>query len=265
MRILRSPRWRRRLIWLSIPLVIAPFVLLGVYYSNPGDPGNPTGPEGSFPVEPTAAPFTAAKRRAVRPVLREFIKSAVAREDVSRSWDVAGPSLRQGLTRKQWNGGQLPVVPFPAADRGLGTWSLVQYSYTNAVGLEVFLFPKPGSGYSAVTADVELVRTKDGEWKVDYWLPKRFHGPPALSAAEEKKAAAEAKRAARKEKARGRPRAVEPFRPEQGRLGGYWWAVPIGLLSLIIGIPLLIALGMWLQNRRAQRAYLRGSRGRSGA
>ncbi len=258
MRILHSPRWRRRLIWLSIPILIVPLVYLGVHYSNPGDPGNPTGPEGSFPVDPTTAPFTAAKRQAVRPVLREFIKSAVAREDVSRSWDLAGPSLRQGLTRRQWNSGQLPVVPFPAADRGLGTWSLVQYSYTDAVGLEVFLFPKPDSGYSAVTADVELVRTKDGEWKVDYWLPKRFHGPPDLSAAEEKKAAAEAKRAARAEP-RDRARTAEPFRPEQGRLGGYWWALPLGLLSLIFVVPALIVFGVWYRNRRAHQAYLRSS------
>jgi hypothetical protein len=244
---------------MSIPLWIAPFVYLGVHYSDPGDPGNPTGPEGSFPAEPTPAPFTAAKRRAVKPVLREFIKSAVAREDVSRSWELAGPSLKEGLTREQWNRGQLPVVPFPAADRGLGTWSLVQYSYTDTVGLEVFLFPKPNSGYSAVTADVELVRTNGGEWKVDYWLPKRFHGPPDLTAAEERKAAAEAKRAARAE--RRERRAIEPFRPEQGRVGGYWWAVPIGLLSLIIGVPVVIALVIWYQNRRAHRAYLRSTTG----
>ena len=260
MRILRSPRWRRRLVWLSIPLLVAPLVYLGVHYSNPADPGNPTGPEGSFPADPKSAPFTAAKRRAVRPVLRDFIKSAVAREDVSRSWDLAGPSLKQGLTQRQWNRGQLPVVPYPAADRGLGTWSLVQYSYTDAVGLEVFLFPKPDSGYSAVTADVELVKTNDGRWKVDYWLPKRFHGPPDLSAQEEEKAAAEAKRA-EKTKPKGRARTAEPFRPEQGRLGGYWWAVPLGLLSLILGVPLLLALVIWYQNRRAQRAYRRSISG----
>lgn len=261
MRILRSPRRRRRLVWLSIPFLIAPLVYVGVHYSNPADPGNPTGPEGGpFITEPKAAPFTAEKRRAVRPVLKEFIKSAVAREDVSRSWDLAGPTLKAGVTRKEWNRGELPVVPFPAADRGLGSWSLVQYSYTNTVGLEVFLFPKPDSGYSAVTADVELVRTKDGEWKVDYWLPKRFHGPPDLSAAEEKKAAAEAKRAA-KTKPKERVRTAEPFRPEQGRLGGYWWAVPISLLSLIFGVPLLLALVIWYQNRRAQRAYLRSISG----
>jgi hypothetical protein len=256
-RILQSPRWRRRLVWLSIPLWIAPFVYLGVHYSNPADPLDPTGPEGSFPAEPKSVPFTAAKQRAVRPVLREFIKSAVAGEDFARSWELAGPSLRAGLTRKEWNGGDLPVVPYPAADRGLGSWSFVQYSYTDTVGLEVFLFPKPDSGYSAVTADVELVRTKDGEWKVDYWLPKRFHGPPDLSAAEERKAAAAAKRAEKQTKPRDRVRTAEPFRPEQGRLGGYWWAVPLGLLSLIFGVPLLLALVIWYQNRRAQRAYLR--------
>ena len=41
----------------------------------------------------------------------------------------------------------MPVVPYPAANRGLGTWSYVEYSYADTVSLEVFLFPKPASGY----------------------------------------------------------------------------------------------------------------------
>jgi hypothetical protein len=260
--ILRSHRWRRRLVIASIPLWIAPFVYLGVHFSQPGDPGSPTAPGGSYYVEPKRAPFTAADRRAVRPVLRDFIRSAVARQDVARSWDLSAPSLREGVSRAQWNRGDIPVVPYPAADRGLGTWSYVEYSYTDAVGLEVFLFPKPGSGYSALTADVELVREKDGRWLVDYWLPKRFHGPPAL-AARKTPSAHKGKKPKSPGKAAGSRRtrrAIEPFAPPQGRARGLWWAVPIGLLSLIVIVPFSIVFFSWYQNRRAERAYLR-SRG----
>jgi hypothetical protein len=254
-RILRSYRWRRRLVILSIPIAIAPFIYLGVHYSNPGNSGAPTEPGAvSLYVPPKAAPFTAADQRAVKPVLKEFIRTAVAREDVRRSWDLSAPSLRQGVTRKQWNRGDIPVVPYPAANKGLGTWSFVEYSYTDTVALEVFLFPKPNSGYSALTADVELVKAKDGRWQVDYWMPKKFHGPPAL-AAQKTKNAHKGKPAGAKPK--GRARTPQPFVPERGRARGLWWAVPLGLLSLIVVVPVLIALFYWYQNRRAYRAYIR--------
>lgn len=255
MRILYSYRWRRRLVLWAIPLAIVPFVYLGVHYSNPGDPGGPTGPGGSAYVEPKPAPFTAADQRAVRPVLKEFIRTAVAGEDVPRSWDLVAPSLKAGFTRKQWNRKEIPVVPYPAAHKGLGTWSFVEYSYKRVVALEVFLFPKPRSGYSALTADVELVKTKDGRWLVDYWMPRRFHGPPALATSQTKKKAGKGKRAAAKPKGRARPPAQ--FVPPQGRARGLWWAVPLGLLSLIVLVPILIALFFWNQNRRAHREYLR--------
>ena len=58
------------------------------------------------------------------------------------------------------------MIPYPARDRGWGNWSFVQYSYTESkkhtVGLEVYLFPKPNSGWSAMTADVEVVRKPEG-------------------------------------------------------------------------------------------------------
>ena len=260
MRILHSYRWRRRLLIWSIPLWIVPFIYLGVHYSNPADPGSPTGTGGTAYVEPKRAPFTAADQRDVRPVLKTFIRSAVAREDEAKSWDLAAPSLKAGFTRRQWNRGDMPVVPYPAANRGLGTWSYVEYSYADTVGLEVFLFPKPRSGYAALTADIELVKAKDGRWLVDYWMPKRFHGPPALAASAKKPGKAKragAKTIGKRAGTKHRVRTAEPFVPPQGRAKGIWWAVPIGLLSLIFLTPILIALFFWYQNRRAQREYLR--------
>jgi len=253
MRILQSKRWRTRLIVLAILAGAVPLAYLGVHYSNPGDPFDPTGAEVPDYVEPKPSPFTAEEKQEVRPVLREFIITAVARRDVPRSWEVTGPSLKQGATRNEWRG-DIPVVPYPAADRGLGTWSFVRYSYENLVGLEVFLFPQPGSGYRAVTADVELVRGRNGRWLVDYWLPKKFHGPPALSAETRK-----AEKSAQAKAAAGRRRAAEPVyeRPDPSNA---WWAVPLGLLSLIIVVPVTIMLVVWYQNRKAEREYLRSAR-----
>jgi hypothetical protein len=258
MQIWESRRWRHRLILGMIAAVLVPVGYLAVHYSNPGDPGDATGPEVPDYVQPKNSPFTASEKQAVRRSLKEFISSAVARENLSQAWDVSAPSLKQGVSRREWNRGELPVVPYPAAKRDLGTWSFVQYSYTDSVGLEVFVFPKPGSGWSAMTADVELVKQPDGRWLVDYWMPKRFHGPPALAASQLKKAQKEAKANKTKQRA-----AVEeePYRPPQA---SHWWlALPIAVLSLIVIVPLTLGLVYWYRNRKATRAYLDSARGRT--
>jgi hypothetical protein len=233
-----------------------------VHFSSPGNPGNATGRAVEEPgyAQPKRAPFTKEDQRAVRRVLREFETTAV----VGRSWAVSAPSLREGFTREQWNRGDLPVVPYPAADKGLESWDFVQYSYTDTLGLEVFLFPKPGSGRSAMTADVELVKGKDGQCRVDYWMPKKFHGPPAVAAKAKakvkrikhtvaKKAPAKRQAAAQRQAAPS-PAATAPPKPSRA-----WWLVPIALLSLIVLSPLGFGLASWHRNRKARRDYLRGA------
>ena len=253
MSFLGSPRRRRRLRWLVVPLVIAPLVFLGVHYSTPEDEGGATGPEVAALPEPKASPFTRSEQRAVRPVLKEWITSAVAREGVARSWDIAGPSLKQDATREQWNRGEIPVSPYPAGKKGLGDWSYVSYSYPNTVGLEVVVFPKPGSGQTAITADVELVKPH-GKWLVDYWLPRPFRGGPGLT----KKQARAAERKVAKSLAQTRRlKTTEINVDDRSRVSKVWWAVPIGLLSLIVIAPLSIGIVLWFRNRRAMREFER--------
>jgi hypothetical protein len=269
--LLDSPRRRRRLIRLGIAVgILVPVVVLGVHFSQPGNPENANGPNITVSgySQPKKAAFTAARRREVGRVLRQFILTAVDRQDVGRSWNVSAPSLREGFSRKQWASGDLPVVPYPALDKGLDT-GYVEYSYTDSVGMEVYLFPKPGSGYSQLTADVELVKGKDGKWLVDYWMPKKFHGPPALSAsakarakaqAAKQQAAAKRSRKATRRQAKAKaavvaskPQSDAQFnQPQQSKL---WWFVPIGVIAAFV----LILLGMggrtWYRNRREARQY----------
>jgi hypothetical protein len=134
--------------------------------------------------------------------------------------------------------------------------------------LEVNLFPKKGSGYSDMSADVELVRGKDGSWRVDYWMPKQFHGPPSLSAKGKAKAAAAKAQAGAKARARhaksaqaakrSQPKAAVPP-VHNPQVHDYWWAVPVAVLSLAILLPILIGLGLWWRNRRIERDYLRST------
>ncbi len=265
---LSSPRRRRRLLRLGIVVgILVPLIVLGIHFSQPGNPENATGPNINVPgySQPKNAPFTARRRREIAPVLRQFILTAVDRQNVGSSWDISAPSLREGFSRKQWNRGDLPVVPYPALDKGLGT-GYVEYSYTDAVGMEVYLFPKPGSGYSELTADVELVKGKDGKWLVDYWMPKKFHGPPALSASAKAKAKAQAARAqaaakrSRKEtrqqaKAAAAPRPQSDAAFNQSQQSKLWWLVPLGIVAAVVLIPLGMAGRGWYRNRREARRY----------
>jgi len=257
--ILRSYRWRRRLIFLAILAVIPPLIFVGIHYSSPGNPGNANGPEVPDYTQPKKAPFTRAKQRAVRRVLAAFIRTAVARQDVARSWELAAPSLKEGVSRKEWNRGELPVVPYPALNRGLGQWDLVEYSYRDTVGLEVFLHPKPGSGYAALTADVELVKGRRGNWLVDYWMPKKFHGPPALAKSSGK---AKAKKITRKAagKRSHKPSNAKAAAPPQSdyrapHASHWYWILPIAILSLIILVPAGFGVVQLRSSRRAKREY----------
>jgi hypothetical protein len=251
-KILESPRWRRRLTKIAVVLAIIPLAYLGIHYSTGGSPENANGPEVANYVQPKRSPFTKAEQAAVHPVLADFIRHAVARQDPEKAWNVSGPDLRQGTSEAEWAKGQLPVVPYPAANKGLGQWSYVKYSYTNLVGLEVFVFPKPGSGYSAMTADAEVRKGSDGRWQVNYWMPERFHGPASVSAKSKSKpkhvALAASKKSGSQKSAASSSSAPNP---NQSLLGGAWLALPVALLSLIVLAPLALLLIGIIRNRRA--------------
>ena len=127
----------------------------------------------------------------MRKTLGRFISTAVARRHVVESWELAGPALRRGLTRARWATGAIPVQPYPVAKHGQGAWSAVQYSYRNKVGLEVLLFPRPGSGYSVATVSADLLRSHDGHWRINNWMLTKFHGPGATAPADSSSALSE--------------------------------------------------------------------------
>jgi hypothetical protein len=119
-----------------------------------------------------------------------------------------------------------------------------------------------------MTADIELVKGHDGQWRVDYWMPKRFHGPPSLAkakpTAKAKATAAKANAKATSHRAAGKRRAAPAPAPTAvgtPKPSRAWWIVPIALLSLIALAPLAIILNSWYRNRRAERDYLRAHGG----
>jgi hypothetical protein len=263
--VLDSPRRRRRLSIAAVAVGVAiPLIYLGVHFSSPGSKGEATGPAvaGASYTEPKQVPFTPEKRREVRKVLAQFIGTAVARKDVGSSWEVAGPTLRSGMMRDEWSSGDIPVTPYPAARHGQGAWDVVNYSYPRKVGLEVLVFPKPGSGYSVATAEVDVVKGRDDRWRVDYWMITKFHGPGSAAAADSASALGEGPPKVHKlpgNKAAKRDAAVESANAGSS-VGAIWLAVPLAVLALIVVVPISIGIAVWLRNRRAAAEYYR-SRG----
>jgi hypothetical protein len=268
--VLDSPRRRRRLIIAATLVVIAvPSIYLAAHYTTSGSTENANGPNvsDSFYREPKHVPFTAANRRAVSAVLAKFIDGAVSRHDLAGTWDLAGPGLRQGSTYDDWLKGEIPIIPFAASKRGQGTWSVVNYSYRNRVGLELLLFPEERSGQLA-TVESEVARGRDGRWRVDYWMITKLHGPGSAAAADSSSAMSEGppnvhklpgkKKKGARQRAASREAAGEAASDRSGevtRLDAKWLFVPLGLISLAVLALVALGVGAWIRNRRAAAAY----------
>lgn len=105
-----------------------------------------------------------------------FVRTAVVRRNTICSYDLVTPTLRQGLSRREWQTGNIPVQPFPT-------------EYPEDLRAEVVpsvtLASERGTWVTLEAADLgravfELVVVKrDGRWLVDYWAP----APGAAAAA----------------------------------------------------------------------------------
>src|SRR5512132_3333462 len=118
--ILSSYRWRRRLAWIGAAIALTVGIAVAAL-ALPKDNGKkynlePTGTEAAQTVENIVKQvrLSAAERRAVNRTLVAFVRTGVTRADPAAAWELATPAMRSSGTRKEWNAGQLPVLPYPA-------------------------------------------------------------------------------------------------------------------------------------------------------
>src|SRR5215210_9477642 len=104
-----SARPHRRISLVTALVLTAGVVAFTVAYF--GDTG--TSEETPLSDEP-AQVFTPRKQipldKEARRVAGRFILTAVARQDLGESYELAHPELRQGLTTREWLTGNIPVV-----------------------------------------------------------------------------------------------------------------------------------------------------------
>jgi hypothetical protein len=200
-----------------------------------------------------AAPrMTRADRTAISNLIDRFIKDAVLRQNLPEAWNLAGPDLRGGTTRKAWvNGTGVTVEAFPARGHDFrNAWTGHLVSPTDAQ-LTVVLNPKPGSGYDQAAASVD-VRKIGGRWLVDIFYTaavfrsgKGKHGSCGTASC-----------AVSGPNDYGPAGGGSALGNSGSRIGARWlWIGLAGVGALVVAVPLGVFVRIKLRDRRAWAAY----------
>ena len=168
-----SATTRRSLSFLSALILVAGVVAVSVAWI--GDTG--TSQETPLSNQP-AQVFTPRKQvpldKEARRVAGRFILTAVARENLGASYALVHPELRQGMTKREWLTGNIPVVYYPAKAIEAATFK-VDESYPDEVILEVALLPKEEAKVKPQVFFIGLKKVGKGaaaRWQVNYWVPR---------------------------------------------------------------------------------------------
>ena len=190
--------------------------------------------------EPEKVELTQAERARALSTAANFVTHAVARRKVELAYDLVGPDLKGGMTRAQWREGTIPVVPFPVRE---ARWK-VEYSYSDALGLQVLLLPTSNSKLRPAVFAMELTPTGGetaGGWQVASWAPTGMTGAGAA--------------ATQTPGAGGIPNLGATLSGGEARLDTRWLLAPIGLLLLVPLIVSAFYVRGWRRGRRAAAAY----------
>ena len=211
-----------------------------VFFWNTGDPNQTfSGGEADLYVAPKPHKLMKAEQVALVSIAQRFVESAVLRDRPERAYEIVAPSLRAGLSKKQWATGAIPVIPYPV-DRAL--WK-VEYSNSESVGLLVAVYPKENAGLKPAVFSMKMTPVgASGDysrWLVNSWVPKAGSRSAIAAPASSSNAASQDERVAR-------------------QASVFWLLVPVGLISLVLFVPIgFFVRERWI-SRRTRRHF--GSR-----
>ena len=238
MPVLGSPRARRRAGWIGALVVVAVAAAAAVIALPKGSTERETLRPGAQVVRiPDHVRMTPTRRQAIDELLDTFVPAAVERQRPLTALPLVTQSFRSGVSREEWERGDLPVFPFDAQGERFHRWT-VNYSFPREISVDLLLQPtkKETLGALAITAVFKQVH---GRWLIDSFVP-------AASFAPEKK----------------KPRVIAspdftPFAEDRGnaQLSSRWLLVPAGILALIVLVPVVLGIAHLRRSRRAWRAY----------
>ncbi|MCW2965865.1 MAG: hypothetical protein JWO17_3117 [Actinomycetia bacterium] len=182
---LASPRFRRRLFWAGgSTSAVALLVFVGFHFANTGR-SNATAIDRTKTAWVYKAPahmrLTTQDRLELFNTSSRFVRTAVARKHLDAAWEMLGPEMKAGQTRKSWDTGFNNVVPFKAD--GIESWDIL-YAYEGDVAVDLSLVSgrRSGNNWAGKTFTLELKRdSASRRWLVASWVPKGIGGGGTLS------------------------------------------------------------------------------------
>ena len=124
--------------------------------------------------------LTAAERAQINATMDSFVNHVVKRQNIDAGYNSVTPEFRLGMSRKEWDKGDLPGFPYPAAGKTFHGW-VVTYRNGNELGIEIVLQPQKGSGVGAGSFPMTLKKI-NGRWLVDSIVPGAFFAPEGKKA-----------------------------------------------------------------------------------
>jgi hypothetical protein len=119
------------------------------------------------------APVKAPPSPAAFKVAREFIETAVLRKNLDAAYPLVNSELKGGLTKKQWDRGNIPVQPYPAGNTKTAAFTVL-WSYKTQLMTVVDLVARRGAHVRPhLPFYLGLVRAggkPNGRWLVNYWI-----------------------------------------------------------------------------------------------
>lgn len=167
--ILSSPRAQRRLLWISgsvLVLGITAFIAVYVLKGTPGVQNKFSNQPAKFATHLTKAPAPPVAFK----IARKFLETAVLRKNLDSIYPFVGPALKGGMTREQWDKGNIAVDPYPAGNTKTAAFT-VDWSYKTQILLEVDLVAARGSTQRPHLLFYLGLKKQNGHWLVNYWLP----------------------------------------------------------------------------------------------
>lgn len=174
---LSSPRNQRRLLWISggvlgIGLIV--FLSAVVFRGSPG----PTSPISTVPAQTAPKQVKAPPDPKAFKVARTFIETAVLRKNLDAAYPIVNQEIKGGLTKKQWETGNIPVIGYPAGNSKTAAFEVL-WSYKTQLMTIVDLVAKKGARVRPhLPFYLGLVRAgnkPNGKWLVNYfeadWSP----------------------------------------------------------------------------------------------
>lgn len=176
-RLANSPRAQRRFAWVSAAVLvggIVAFVLVFVLH----DRTVPQSPITRGPIQKTVIPAHVKPSKDAFKVAHEFLTTAVARKHLHEAYTLVAASLKAGESRKEWESGTNPVIPFDAKNARTVHFDVLN-STKDSLYIEATLVPTDAAWNKGERPDaffMELQKQTDGKWLVDYFEAQNPYG-----------------------------------------------------------------------------------------